>query len=64
MDVLILVSLHVPQVVQLPVDRVVPLHVQGFVIRVLLYVLVVVQEDVKLVVKDNVKEDGGVLVTV
>ena len=64
-DVLLVVPIHVPQVVQVNVLLVVSLPVQGIVIQsALLHVMVIVLEDVKLVVKDNVEEDGGVLVTV
>ena len=64
-DVLLVVPIHVPHIVQENAKMVVSPHVQGFVIHsALIIVMVTVQEDVKLVVKDNVKEGGGILVTV
>lgn len=60
----LVVFLHVPQIVQGHVLLVVLPHVQGFVIRALLYVPVVVLEAVRVVVKEDVEEDGGVPVLV
>ena len=61
MDVLQVVSLHVPQIVQENALLVVLTHVQGLVRSIaLVHVITVVKEAVVEVVTEDVEADGGV----
>ena len=57
--------MHVPQIVQVDVLLIVMKHAQGFVLTsALIYVILLVQEDVNLGARVDAEEDGSVPVVV